>query len=112
VTVHTIDRVVDFIFSDRYLKLTILPTEKCNFRCEYCYEDFTHGRMSPSTITGIKNSMEMRAPTLSVLEISWFGGEPLLASDIVINISKFAKDISQSRTGLTFFPARQQMATF
>lgn len=35
---------------NRILKLTVLPTEKCNFRCTYCYEDFVrpacHARLS------------------------------------------------------------------
>jgi len=29
------------------LELTLYPTEKCNFRCVYCYEDFALGRMTP-----------------------------------------------------------------
>lgn len=28
------------------LHLIILPTEKCNLRCVYCYEDFKKGKMS------------------------------------------------------------------
>jgi uncharacterized protein len=30
--------------SPRFQQLTILPTEKCNFRCTYCYEDFELGK--------------------------------------------------------------------
>jgi len=26
--------------SPRHQELILLPTEKCNFRCTYCYEDF------------------------------------------------------------------------
>ena len=29
------------------LHLILLPTEACNFRCTYCYEDFRLGRMEP-----------------------------------------------------------------
>jgi molybdenum cofactor biosynthesis enzyme MoaA len=32
--------------SNRIQQLILLPTERCNFRCTYCYEDFVLGRMS------------------------------------------------------------------
>lgn len=72
--------------SDRLLQLIIMPTEACNFRCLYCYEDFTHGRMEPSVVRGIKALLSTRAATLDSITLSWFGGEPLLAADIIDDI--------------------------
>jgi uncharacterized protein len=102
-SIRSTEQVVDFIFSDRYLKLTILPTEKCNFRCQYCYEDFANGRMSSDVVDGIKKLIKARASSLDILEITWFGGEPLLASDIVLDISKFSKEIASTYNDLRFY---------
>ncbi len=77
------------------LELILFPTEKCNFRCTYCYEDFEIGRMSPSTVAGVKNLIEARSPDLKTLHLSWFGGEPLIAYDIVRDISAHAHKMSE-----------------
>lgn len=79
---------------DRRMQLIIFPTEQCNFRCTYCYEDFAIGRMSGDTVTGIKNLMAARASGLKILSIEWFGGEPLVAADIVEEICAYAQDLS------------------
>jgi uncharacterized protein len=72
------------------LCLVILPTEQCNFRCEYCYQDFSIGRMSANIVQGIKRLLDCRIDNLSYLQLSWFGGEPLLASDIMLDLSEYA----------------------
>lgn len=77
------------LVSNRYFELIILPTEKCNFRCTYCYEDFSLGRMKQETVLGIKALIESRCSDLDFLKISWFGGEPLIAKDIVLEISEY-----------------------
>lgn len=77
--------------SPEALELIILPTEKCNFRCTYCYEDFKIGKMKPPTIRGIKNLISNRAPQIKHLTLSWFGGEPLLAKDVILDIAKHAQ---------------------
>ena len=87
-------------FNPRSLNLILFPTEKCNFRCTYCYEDFKSGRMNPAVVDGIKNLLTYRFPSLDFLEISWFGGEPLLACDIVEDISRFI--ISNQSKKLTY----------
>jgi uncharacterized protein len=70
------------------LHLILLPTEHCNFRCTYCYEDFAIGRMSRSTIDGVKRLIDRRMDGLASLAISWFGGEPLLAMPVIEEISQ------------------------
>lgn len=57
------------------LHLILMPTEACNFRCTYCYESFTRGRMTDETIAGVKALVREKARTIHTLHISWFGGE-------------------------------------
>ena len=80
--------------TSRRLELTILPTEKCNFRCTYCYEDFLIGRMKPGIVAGIKSLISRRAPDLGQLQLNWFGGEPLLAKSVIMDVAKHAKALS------------------
>ena len=72
----------------RSLELILFPTEQCNFRCVYCYEDFKLGQMSQSVVLGIKALIQHRIPNLQVLTISWFGGEPLLGLRAIEDISE------------------------
>ena len=73
------------------LELIVLPTEQCNFRCTYCYEDFLIGRMGPDTVAGLKSLIAARADGGTDLVLSWFGGEPLVAADIVLDVSSHAQ---------------------
>lgn len=76
----------------RLFELIILPTEKCNFRCTYCYEDFAIGKMRPQTVEAIKRLITGRSKQISYLTLSWFGGEPLLAKDVICEIASHAQD--------------------
>lgn len=77
----------------KILSLIILPTEKCNFRCTYCYETFEIGKMKRPTIDGIKKLIDARIQrqTIDRLSLAWFGGEPTLALEIIYEISEYAK---------------------
>jgi uncharacterized protein len=88
-------------FSSNYLNLIILPTEACNFRCTYCYETFENRKMPRPVVTGIKSLIDRRGEDLDELGISWFGGEPLLALDVITEISKHALDVAKTE-GFTF----------
>jgi uncharacterized protein len=78
--------------------IAIMPTERCNFRCAYCYETFSRGRMSPELVSGVLKLIERLSNSLRSLNLSWFGGEPLLAADIVENVTRSYRD-AQSRKG-------------
>jgi len=84
------DKLLSFV-SNRSLELIILPTEQCNFRCTYCYEDFTIGKMSRQIVNAIKKLLSKRMPDLEILKLSWFGGEPLVAKDVLFEISEYVK---------------------
>lgn len=75
-------------YTDSSLHLVILPTEQCNFRCTYCYESFLRGTMPEEIQQGIKNYV-LKQKNLKNLDIAWFGGEPLVAAKVVIELSRF-----------------------
>lgn len=81
----------------RVFELILLPTEQCNFRCTYCYEDFLIGKMPRAVINGVKNLISNRAESMELLALSWFGGESLVAMDVITEIGTFAKELSERR---------------
>lgn len=83
------------------LQLIVMPTEHCNFRCTYCYEDFEIGRMRPEILDGIRRLIHARMAGLSRFQLSWFGGEPMLAHADVVALSREAQRLASS-SGTTF----------
>lgn len=81
------------LLTNQNLELILFPTEQCNFRCTYCYEDFSIGKMHDDVVQGVKNLISKRIKELRNLKISWFGGEPLVAKDIVYSVSNYAKEL-------------------
>lgn len=79
--------------SPSYLTLHINPTEKCNFRCKYCYESFQNGSMSKDVQNMVIAYLEQNIHKYTGLNISWFGGEPLLAFDCIRNLSQRFKKL-------------------
>lgn len=88
------EKIIPTILTNRLLELILLPTEQCNFRCTYCYEDFSIGKMKRDIIDGVKNLISKRAHDLDILKLSWFGGEPLSAREIVYEISEHAGNVA------------------
>ncbi|MFJ9842509.1 radical SAM protein [Kitasatospora sp. NPDC101155] len=88
--------------TNQILHLIVLPTEQCNFRCTYCYEDFAVGRMGEPTVAALKRLIDRRAAGLRRLHLSWFGGEPMLARGIVEEVSAHATELAADRDGFEF----------
>lgn len=70
------------------LTLIINPTEECNFRCKYCYEDFPNNYLSEETVNRIIHFVEMNLKHYTGLRVMWFGGEPLLGMPAIRHLSK------------------------
>lgn len=87
----------------RVLELIIMPTEACNFRCVYCYQEFKHKSMAPDIVRGVMNLLSRRAPELDYLHLSWFGGEPLLAKHVIKKILVHAAVLRRANPGMKFF---------
>lgn len=77
-------------FSSKQLGLTIAPTSNCNFRCPYCYEKdvLRNASMSDETANQIVRFVENNANSLDVINVTWYGGEPLLELNRIENLSK------------------------
>lgn len=75
-------------FSETIRNYTIAPTMKCNFRCPYCYEQgVEYTTMDRNVIEGVKKVFEQDRKSSHFLSISWYGGEPLVAFDIIEELS-------------------------
>lgn len=77
-------------FSTSAFGLTIAVTSDCNLRCIYCYEKdvISPGKMTKEVQEKIVEALRNQAKTLSSFSVTWYGGEPLLAIDVIENLSK------------------------
>ena len=70
------------------LTITVELTEACNFRCSYCYQAHKKQHISGNVEQGIINLIQERCgDELKVVQLNWFGGEPLLRLDDIKRIS-------------------------
>lgn len=89
--------IVDYVtlsrmFSPEERNIVILPTLGCNLSCSYCYESgkTKDKMMSPNIIRALKAYI-IKEYSSSHVRLHWYGGEPLLAYDIIKEFSVFMK---------------------
>lgn len=69
--------------------LTIALTQACNFDCPYCFEPHISGSgMSEQTVERVLKFVERQCADASKLVIDWYGGEPLLAYDLLLSMEE------------------------
>lgn len=74
-------------FDKSNLSLTINPTLHCNFACIYCFEEDRQPiYMSEKVEDQIINFIQEKKP--NSLNLDWFGGEPLMAFDRVVSLTR------------------------
>lgn len=68
---------------------TVSLTSKCNARCIYCYEEgIEHFDMSVETADRFA---EVLCASENPVDITWFGGEPLIKTDLIERITNILK---------------------
>lgn len=75
-------------FSRGALHLVLATTMDCNFGCPYCYENRRKGKMSIEVQDAIVRFIETHIENgVKELDVTWYGGEPLLYPDIIRNLA-------------------------
>lgn len=92
--VDEIDRAEKNYRVDRYfpgnMTLTLVPTLKCNFACDYCFQGQEKDKidMSPQVQDSVIGFIEKSAKHINTLHVAWYGGEPLLRVGMIEDLSK------------------------
>ena len=95
---------------DSKLNLTIYPTGKCNCRCPYCFEatkPFPREAMSEDAQSAMIKFVQRQIPSCTALHIYWFGGEPLLETEMIKYLSEKFMQICKVR----FIPYSSEITT-
>ena len=73
-------------YQSKILRATIMPTMACNFSCWYCYENHHASRMTEEARDAVARFIkkEVEEKNLQSVMLDWFGGEPLLCFDNII----------------------------
>lgn len=85
------ERLAVYEKSDDSLSLVIAPTLACNLNCGYCFESSSRCNkfVSEQTVDDIIAFISRRLrPHMKKLHITWFGGEPLLAYQTILDFNK------------------------
>ncbi|MEO0284896.1 MAG: radical SAM protein [candidate division WOR-3 bacterium] len=84
----------------KYLGITFVPTQLCNFNCSYCFERSKKYDMEESifkkSIEFIKEIIDSKNE-LENISVLFFGGEPLIKLDMVLKFGEVIKNISKEK---------------
>ena len=81
------------IYSSDDLEVLLIPTNACNFRCTYCFQNHVENYMSEEVEQRIVKFFEKKIPKSKMLRLGLFGGEPLLCADQLLRLSSAADRI-------------------
>ena len=75
------------------IRLTVAPGMGCNYNCGYCFESGRRNgkKMSDEVIRTIGDRIRGKLESdssVKKLMLTWFGGEPLLYSDVIVKLSE------------------------
>lgn len=81
------------------VSITICPTLACNFECPYCFATRGRGKMTPEVQDDVVAfaARMLDAANAKELTITWFGGEPLMATDVIEALSPRLIEVAEER---------------
>lgn len=84
-----------FKYNSKMLVLTVAPTMNCNMKCPYCYESKGNSIMSEEVENDLLKFIEnkIKFEGYQDINLTWYGGEPLLCKDIIFKVSKKIIDL-------------------
>jgi uncharacterized protein len=83
--------------ASRGLSLTVAPTVACNFRCSYCFQEHPNRRMSDEDVAALQAFVLERLQPDTHLNVTWFGGEPLLAAERLLELARWCRQLADER---------------
>lgn len=84
-------------YQEKIYRLTIFATNTCNFRCSYCTQEHETSNLGDDVISKIYGVIEALSQKYEVLQITWFGGEPLLMYSKIKEIIEKAIKICEAK---------------
>lgn len=86
-------------FDTKLLSIVIVPTYQCNLDCAYCYEKLSYSTADNTIMTeqvqdSIFQWISRNLQGIEKMEISWHGGEPLVALDAVIRLGTMLRKLA------------------
>lgn len=98
-------------YNETELNITITPTLDCNLKCIYCFEKeifrtrnelYMSDNVENEIIKYIQNNIESNNQT-NKLNITWFGGEPLLCIDKIVRMTQKINNIAIKNNVVTSY---------
>lgn len=80
--------------SRKELDITVILTEMCNFQCLYCYQTKNIHVFTKEDADELIKQVEHLYEELDIVNVHYFGGEPLLNLEILKYLDKKLKEIS------------------
>jgi uncharacterized protein len=97
------DLLAEINRQDEGLNVSVILGLACNFACQYCYEgDLKHGQsMTPATAAQTVAFLQERyaARQRNKLTLDFYGGEPLLYEDLILDIARPLQAFVQEQGG-------------
>lgn len=102
--VHSADEKLEYHLENNVSMLILQVTQQCNFRCEYCtysgsYFNRKHSNKKMDAETALKgiDFLIEHSSNLDRIYIGFYGGEPLLAFDLVKECIEYAEKKAEGK---------------